>query len=132
MVAALLGLLYGRALFSYSPWVITVQALAVGLMIWARVTFGLRSFHAAANPTEGGLVRSGPYRFVRHPIYTAACLFCWAGALANASAWSAAACLALLAGAIMRMLAEERLLVERYPAYRQYAAATKRMVPYIF
>jgi protein-S-isoprenylcysteine O-methyltransferase Ste14 len=41
----------------------------------ARVTFGRRSFHAAANPTAGGLVTTGPYRLIRHPIYTAACLF---------------------------------------------------------
>jgi protein-S-isoprenylcysteine O-methyltransferase Ste14 len=34
----------------------------------ARVTFGGRSFHVGANPTEGGLVTKGPYRFVRHPI----------------------------------------------------------------
>lgn len=132
MVAAVVGLLYAHALFSYSPRVIAVQVLAVGLMAWARLTLGLRSFHAAASPTEGGLVTTGPYRFVRHPIYTAVCMFCWAGALANGSAASLAAGLAVLAGAIMRMLAEERLLADRYPAYRQYAAATKRMVPYLF
>jgi protein-S-isoprenylcysteine O-methyltransferase Ste14 len=32
----------------------------------------------------------------------------------------------------MRIFAEERLLVERYPAYRSYAKGTKRMVPYLF
>lgn len=132
MVAAIVGLLLGHALFSTSPLTITVQALAVGLMLWARVTFGRRSFHAAANPTQGGLVTTGPYRFVRHPIYTAVCLFCWAGILANPTVLSVGAGAILLVGSILRMLAEERLLVERYPEYRRYAATTKRMVPYVF
>ena len=60
MLAALLGLWRTRSLFSPNPVVIGFQLAAVLLMIWARVTFGLRSFHAAANPTAGGLVTSCP------------------------------------------------------------------------
>ena len=52
-----------HALFADHPVGIAVQVAAVLLMLWARVTFGLRSFHAAANPTEGGIVTSGPYRW---------------------------------------------------------------------
>jgi protein-S-isoprenylcysteine O-methyltransferase Ste14 len=132
MVAGIVGLYYAHSLFSPSPVVIAVQAAAVALMIWARLTFGKRSFHAAANPTEGGLVTTGPYHFIRHPIYTAACLFCWAGALANLTVVSAAAGLLVLIGAWVRLLVEERLVVARYPEYREYAKATRRMVPYLF
>jgi protein-S-isoprenylcysteine O-methyltransferase Ste14 len=66
-------------LFSSSPWVIVVQVGAALPLLWARQAFGRRSFHAAANPTEGGLVTTGPYRYIRHPIYTAFSLFCVAG-----------------------------------------------------
>jgi len=132
MVAAVAGLMYSHALLSDSPVVIGVQVVAVGLVLWARITFGRRSFHAAAEPTEGGLMTTGPYHFVRHPIYTAACLFCWAGILGNVSLVSIALGGLVVLGAIMRMLAEERLLVERYPAYWQYAQVTKRMVPFVF
>ena len=38
----------------------------------------------------------------------------------------------VLLGAIVRMLCEERLVVAAYPAYREYARGTKRMVPYVF
>src|SRR5690242_9779288 len=85
MALALLGLFFSDSLFSRSPSVIGVQCLAAALMIWARLTFGLRSFHATANPTEGGLVTTGPYRFIRHPIYTAVCLFAWAGVFSHLS-----------------------------------------------
>ena len=132
MVAAIVGLVFSHALFSRSPVVIGAQVAAVALMIWARITFGRRSFHAAADPTEGGLVTKGPYHFIRHPIYTAVCVFCWAGVLADASVVSVVVGGLLVVGALMRMLAEERLVLQRYPAYRQYAQVTKRMVPYVF
>src|SRR5678815_3918593 len=84
-VGALLGLLATRSLFSSSPLVISAQVLAFLLFFWARVTFGRRSYHVMADPTEGGLVTGGPYRYIRHPIYAAFCLFISAGVAAH---WS--------------------------------------------
>ena len=101
-------------------------------MLWARFTFGSRSLHASAEPTAGGLVTTGPYHFIRHPIYTAACLFGWAGILANWSLVAGGLGILLFAGAVGRMLCEERLVTAMYPAYREYAKITKRMLPYAF
>jgi protein-S-isoprenylcysteine O-methyltransferase Ste14 len=85
VIAALaLGtLVFQESLFATGLVAITVQILAALLMVWARVTFGQRSFHAAADPTEGGLVTSGPYKFLRHPIYAAVLYFLWAGVLSH-------------------------------------------------
>jgi protein-S-isoprenylcysteine O-methyltransferase Ste14 len=132
MVAGLLGLLASRSLFSVSPVVIAVQVGAFALMVWARLTFGVRSFHATADPTEGGLVTRGPYRFVRHPIYTAIVIFALVGTLAHPSLISGALMLVIFAGAMSRMLAEERLLRALYPGYADYATRTKRMLPLVF
>jgi len=101
------------------------------LMVWARLSFGLRSFHAGANPTEGGLVTKGPYGFVRHPIYAAILLFLWAGFTSHASVLTACATLVASAALAVRMFTEERLMVERYPEYREYAARTKRVIPFV-
>jgi len=132
MAVGLVGLLQRGAILSTSPLGVGVQVTAVGLMIWARMTMGLRSFHATADPTDGGLVTSGPYRFIRHPIYTSICLFCSAAVLAHTSLSTVVLGVLVMVGAFVRMTAEERLLVQRYPGYRLYASATKRMVPYVF
>lgn len=70
MAGGFLALLAMRAVFPTSVLAIGVQVAAVALFAWARITFGKRTFHAAANPTEGGLIRTGPYKYIRHPIYT--------------------------------------------------------------
>ena len=132
MALALVGLVIRGAFFSSQPVAIVVEVAAVALMVWARLTFGHRSFHAAANPTAGGLVTTGPYRFIRHPIYTAVCLVGWTGILMHWSLINVLLGMLLLAGAVGRMLCEEHLIIEVYPEYREYAQATRRMVPYIF
>jgi protein-S-isoprenylcysteine O-methyltransferase Ste14 len=132
MVGGLLGLLAMRSVFSSSPLIIFLQVAAFILFLWARVTFGRRSFHAVANPTEGGLVMDGPYRYIRHPIYTAMCLFSSAGAVGHWQ-WGAGLCAALiLAFAILRIKCEEAMVTARYPEYAQYAATTWRMIPYVY
>jgi protein-S-isoprenylcysteine O-methyltransferase Ste14 len=129
MAGGFVGLLITRSVLSPSPLVLAPQVAALALMVWARVTFGRRSFHLAANPTPGGLVTWGPYRFIRHPIYTAVCLLVTAGAAAHLSERTCLLCAIVWGGAIARMYCEERLLVARYPEYRQYAATTSRMIP---
>ena len=131
MVLGIAGLLRAHALFAHRVPLIAVQVAAVALMIAARITFGRRSFHAAANPTAGGLVTTGPYAFLRHPIYAAVIYFAWAGALDTPSRLSIACAVLILAGAIVHMLSEERLLIARYPAYRDYMRRVKRVVPFV-
>ena len=132
MVGGLVGLLATKSLLSPSLFVIVLQVAGLLLTIWARVTFGRRSFHVAANPTAGGLITTGPYRFIRHPIYTAVCLFTLPGVVAHWSWFSALLGALVIICALVRMFFEEELLVARYPEYGQYAATTSRMIPFLF
>ena len=135
LVVAVVLLLRDHALIARTPLGIALQGLAVVLMLWARVTFGMRSFHATANPTEGGLVTAGPYKYWRHPIYAAVLLFVWSGLLARGGAPApldlALAVLATLMTAV-RIQAEEQLLRASMAAYGAYAAHTKRLIPFVF
>src|ERR1700760_2105908 len=105
-VAALVTLIFKESLFANGAVAITIQVLAALLMIWARITFGLRSFHAAANPTEGGLVTTGPYHYVRHPIYASVLLFFGAAIAAHPSWINAGLGLIMFAALLTRMLSE--------------------------
>ena len=131
MVAGLMWLIVRREILTRSGAGIAIQAGAVALMIAARVTFGRRSFHAAANPTAGGLVTYGPYRWWRHPIYAAVLYFSWAAAVDYHSAPAVIAALLITLGAGVRMYAEEMLLMKMYPDYADYRTRTARVVPFV-
>ncbi len=132
VVAAVAGMLLTHSLIASSPSLAAIQLLAFLLMVWARITFGRRSFHATADPTEGELVTTGPYRFIRHPIYAAILLFIWAGAADHASFIAFLFTIGGTIGSLLRLLSEEKLLLIRYPEYAEYKARTKRIIPYVY
>jgi protein-S-isoprenylcysteine O-methyltransferase Ste14 len=131
-VVALAALILNHGLFSTSPVVIVLQVLAVLLMLWARMTLRLRSFHFSANPTKGGLVTSGPYRYIRHPIYAAVVIIVLVGVIANFSPTNGLFGLIAIAGMVTRALCEEHLLREEYSEYAEYSLHTWRMIPFLF
>jgi len=132
LVACIVGLyLLNQSIFGTGPVTISIQVMAALLMVWARITFGIRSFHGTANPTAGGLVTTGPYKYIRHPIYAAILYFFWAGIAAHLSLVTVTVGLIATVFTAVRIAAEEKLLVTMYPAYRVYAGATKRVVPFV-
>jgi len=130
--ASLVRLFYIHSLLGTGPVSIALQVAAIALMVWARATFGLRSFHAGANPTRGELVTRGPYAFVRNPIYSAVILFTWAGVAVHLSLESVLLGLVVAAGMRVRIHFEERLLREDYPEYADYVRRVKRLLPYVY
>ena len=132
MGGGIVALIVTRTIVSPFLPVIVLQVFAFILMLWARYTFGSRSFHLSADPTEGGLVTTGPFRFVRHPIYTAVCIFVWAAVLGSPSFQTFLFAVVVSIGAVMRIFCEEHLLVQQYPEYTNYARKTKRMIPFVF
>jgi len=130
-VLALVYLIVQHHLFASNALLVAVQAGAVLLMVWARVTFGRRSFHATAGATDGGLVRSGPFRFVRHPIYASILYFAWAGQIQSPTIGSIGAAAVLSVALGVRMLLEERSLAATYSEYEAYSREVKRVLPFI-
>jgi len=119
-------------LFSSSPFVIAAQAAAVGLGIWARRSFQKGAFRVTAVPGGSSIIREGPYRVVRHPMYSAALLLVWTAVLSHGSVLTLAIGVAVTGLTVARVSAEERLLVARFPEYPDYARSTKALIPFVF
>jgi protein-S-isoprenylcysteine O-methyltransferase Ste14 len=106
-------------------------ALGLGFAIWARVHIGGNWGTPMAQKDEPELVTSGPYRLVRHPIYSGILVACAGTAIALSWLWLTAV---FLAGIYFLYSAtvEERYLTERFPdSYPAYQRSTKRLVPFI-
>jgi protein-S-isoprenylcysteine O-methyltransferase len=80
------------------------------------------------------LIRSGPYRLLRHPSYTGALMTFWGFAfgLGNGPAM-AVVIVPVTAAFLWRIRIEERVLSDAFPEdYPSYARATKRLAPYLW
>lgn len=131
LIAAMIGLYRLDALFSPSPLVIALQVAALALMLWARLSFGRRSFHFAAAPTAEKLVTHGAYKFIRHPIYAAIWLFAWAGVAAHISVINVVLAVIVFASLIIRIICEESCLRQQFSDYPAYSQRTARLIPFI-
>ncbi len=65
VIAAIVVLGVTGNLFALSPIVITVQAAAVVLNVWARTWFQRGTFRVTAAPSGAPIITRGPYRFIR-------------------------------------------------------------------
>lgn len=83
-------------------------------------------------PQARGLVTSGPYRFVRHPLYLAEMLTAFGLMLQFVQPWAFLLFVAAFAVQLVRMGFEEDILREAFPEYRAYEAATARLIPQIY
>lgn len=131
IVAILATLALTGNLFGVSPVLIAAQLAAVALAVSARRSFPRGSFRVVATPAGETLLRKGPYRFIRHPMYSAALLFIWSGVLAHISSLTVPLGVLGMCVAGARIIVEERLLRVRYADYGQYARTTKALIPFV-
>lgn len=131
LIAGAAALLIRRGVLPIGPVSASLQIAGLLLVLWARLTFGLRSFHCAANPTQGALITSGPYRYIRNPIYAAVWLIAWVGVAMHWSLVNASLALAIAATLVIKIACEEKLLRVAYPEYDEYAKRTARLIPFV-
>ena len=114
---------------------VALVLVAAGLAVayWARTHLG-RNWSGEVMVKEGhSLITSGPYRWVRHPIYSGIILALIGTALAT-GAPNGFIGLALIAlGFLVRVRLEEALMRQTFPGeYDAYRRHTARLIPGIF
>lgn len=113
---------------------IVVILLGAALRWWAILTLGRYfTFEVAVRSTQS-VVQAGPYRFVRHPSYTAILIMLLGVGMALTN-W--ASLIVMLAGGLIGLLyrvrVEERELVEALgQPYVDYMRHTKRLIPFMY
>jgi len=112
---------------------VVVEAAGIALAIWARRHLG-RNWSAAVRIGEGHeLVRSGPYRWLRHPIYTGVIFMVLGIAIASAQIHALLALAILFVAYIRKTGLEEDILEKQFgAAYDDYRKHSWRLIPLIF
>jgi protein-S-isoprenylcysteine O-methyltransferase Ste14 len=109
-----------------------IVAAGLGFAAWARAHLG-RNWSGIITVKEGHtLVRTGPYRVVRHPIYTGL-LLAVIGTAAAIGEWRGVlAILCVLAGFLRKIQVEEKRMSENFPEYLQYRQHTAALIPLLY
>jgi len=114
-------------------WTMVVLA-AIGLFFtwWARIHLGRFWSGSVARKTDHRIIESGPYRLVRHPIYTGIIFACYASAIAKGTLLALAGASAMFIGCYTKARLEERFLRAELGLrqYDSYAERVPMLVPF--
>ncbi len=118
-------------LFSSAPGVIACQVGGLALMVWGRRVFPKGSFRFSAKPAVSAIIQTGPYRFIRHPIYAGALLILWGSVAGHVSIANVGIGFVVSLVVLGKIVEEERLLRASFPGYEQYTRSTKAVIPFV-
>jgi methanethiol S-methyltransferase len=111
---------------------IALLVLGVGLIVSGIVALG-RNLAAVPRPKHGAtLVERGPYRVVRHPMYTGAILIAFGWAFTVAGSLTLVYACMVVAFLAVKTAREERWLREELTGYVEYERRVRRLIPYVY
>lgn len=108
----------------------TCAWVGIGVNRWARQSLG-RAYRPVVTVIEGQqVVASGPYRIVRHPMYTGAILMC-IGIGGLFGTWVGLGCWLLPPVALVRRIRVEETVLAQHlgPDYQRFADGRARLLP---
>jgi protein-S-isoprenylcysteine O-methyltransferase Ste14 len=119
---------------SWTPFAVGVALVVLGLLfsVWARIVLGGNWSGSVTLKQNHEIIRSGPYRWIRHPIYTGLVLAFLGSAIARGEWRGLLAVLIVIAALWRKWRLEERWLAESFgPAYAEYRQSTWALIPFI-
>jgi protein-S-isoprenylcysteine O-methyltransferase Ste14 len=115
--------------------VIGAALCVIGLIgaVWARWTLGGNWSSAVTFKQGHELIVRGPYKYVRHPIYTSMLLMVLGTALAIGRLHAGIGLVVGVVGFWIKLRQEEALMMRHFPdAYPEYKQRVKALVPFVF
>jgi protein-S-isoprenylcysteine O-methyltransferase len=109
---------------------ILITVVGLGFAIWARVHLGQNWSSAVTIKEQHQLIRSGPYRYVRHPIYTGLIVALMGTAFANGKVRGLLAVALVWFGFLLKSKMEEQFMDRIFGAeYADYRRTTGALFP---
>jgi protein-S-isoprenylcysteine O-methyltransferase Ste14 len=130
----LIGMIAFTAPLWPSGWSLRAILLVAGVLgLWALQAMGLRQVKVFPEVHgRGKLIVLGPYRWVRHPMYTSVLLVTLAWMLGNPLPYRILLWVGLVMTLSVKLRYEERLLMERFGEYEAYRHQTKHLIPFVW
>jgi protein-S-isoprenylcysteine O-methyltransferase Ste14 len=115
-------------------YLLIIELLAIALGAWAIITMVRKSkFRVDPEPAQSArLLDTGPYQYIRNPMYSA--LILGFGALLLDSFTLLRFTIFILEAVVIlkKISVEETLLAEKFKGYEVYKSRTRRLIPFIY
>jgi len=117
----------------FEPLYFVIQTIGALTILWAIFTMKPTQWMIFPEPKMlGNLIVSGPYRWVRHPMYSGLLIMTAAIVLYRCEWPPLLVFIGFLINQIQKLTYEESMLLERFPEYVKYKQNTKRLFPIIY
>lgn len=106
-----------------------------GILLLGWAVFAIKPSRVSIRPevsADAQLVTRGPFRLIRHPMYSGLALFLGGCVFSPFLWWRMAVWIVVVVVLICKARLEERLLLTLFPEYSEYQRRTKRFVPFLF
>ena len=114
-------------------WALIVSFIGLALGFWAVVTMKLGNLSVTPDVKQDArLVVAGPYKVIRHPMYSAVLLTFLPFVLDRPSLFLSIVFLSLLTTLVIKLNYEESLLKNHFKEYEEYAKHSWRLIPFIY
>jgi protein-S-isoprenylcysteine O-methyltransferase Ste14 len=115
-----------------SPLII-IQLIGFIILGWAVIMMNPSQWTIFSEPKKlGNLIISGPFRWIRHPMYSGLLLISFSIILHRQTIIDFAVLAVFVLNLILKLAHEEALLSERFSEYKQYKKSTSRIFPWIY
>jgi protein-S-isoprenylcysteine O-methyltransferase Ste14 len=109
------------------------QLLGVALLIWTWINLRPGKFHILPDAIKKArLVTSGPFRFIRHPMYLSLFLYLLPLIIEYYTWIRLVVLLIFTANMVIKMYYEEKLLQQKFNEYTDYMKRSRRVIPFIY
>ncbi len=127
-------IVFGNLLFATTPIISAVAAICavagVSVAIWARIYLGRNWSGYVTYKKNHELVTSGPYKYIRHPIYSGVLLMLVGTWLFLPTLWTCALLALYISIFLWRTKKEEAIMIKLFgKKYRDYMKHTKAIIP---
>ncbi len=126
-------ILYFNQWVSPKPLLAMIQVSGLLLGAWAILVMSRSKLNVTPVPRKGSvLISNGPYRLIRHPMYTSLFLIFYPILYTSHSTTNLALFAVFTVNMILKLNYEEKLLHQRFEGYRELAGKTWRLIPWVY
>lgn len=103
----------------------------LGLWVLFHNPIGNFSIYPELKP-NAKLIITGPYKWIRHPMYGALIVMMFGIVGYNGSGFNLIGLFLVILAVVTKAIREEKFLLQLFPKYFEYSQKTKRFIPFVF